>query len=374
MATRHSVATHYGSITEFNPESDSIKAYLERVEMYFTANAIPADKQVPILLSSIGASTYSLISDLVAPNFRGTKSIAEISDVLRKHYEPKRAVIAERFHFHKRDQAAGESMADFDAALRKLATYCNFGDNLEETLRDRFVCGLCHDSIQRRLLSETDLTYKKAMEIATAMEAVDKNTKAFKPPEASIKKFSNRSTTQQSYYRCGRTNHMASDCKFKDAECHKCGKKGHIAPACRSKTQPPIPSQQKQKRRHNKTHRVQDDTSTLDTEESSGEEYHLHKLGAHSSHPMEVQVLVNDQRLTMEVDTGAAVSIISDATRKAKFPHLKLHKSNVILKTYTEEPMKVMGNLHVCVRYGDQESKLVLVVVRGDGPSLFGRN
>ena len=191
------------------------------------------------------------------------------------------------------------------------------------------MCGLCHDSIQQRLLSETDLTYKKAMEIATAMEAADKNNKAFKPPEASVKKLSNRSTNQQSCYHCECTNHMASDCKFKDAECHKCGEKGHIAPACRSKTQPPKPSQQKQKKRHNKTHHVQDDTSTPDTDESSGEEYHLHKLGAHSSHPIEVQVLVNDQRLG--VDTGAAISIISDTTRKAKLPHLKLHKSNVIL-------------------------------------------
>ena len=34
--------------------------------------------------------------------------------------------------------------------------------------------------------------------------------------------------------------------------------------------------------------------------------------------------------------------------------------------------MKANGNLHVCVRYGDQEYKLVLVVVQGDGPSLFG--
>ena len=101
--------------------------------MYFTTNAIAADKQVPILLSSIGASTYSLLSNLVAPDSPGTKPFTEISNAPRKHYEPKRAVIVERFHFHKHDQAVGESMADFDAV--HITTLCNFGENLEETLR-----------------------------------------------------------------------------------------------------------------------------------------------------------------------------------------------------------------------------------------------
>ena len=51
-------------------------------------------------------------------------------------------VIAEIFQFHRRAQAADESIAEFDAALRKLATHCEFGETLEEALRDRFVCGL----------------------------------------------------------------------------------------------------------------------------------------------------------------------------------------------------------------------------------------
>ena len=111
------MATQYGCLKEFQPESDSIKAYLERAQLYFTANGIAGGKQVPILLSSIGGPIYTLLGDLVAPDLPSTKSLAEISAVLRSHFEPKRAIIAERFHFHKRDQAAGESIADFDAAL-----------------------------------------------------------------------------------------------------------------------------------------------------------------------------------------------------------------------------------------------------------------
>ena len=76
----------------------------------------------------------------------------------------------------------------------------------------------------------------------------------------------------------------------------------------------------------------------------------------------------------MEVDTGAAVSIISDKTRQDKFPHLKLWKSRLVLKTYTDEPMHIMGQLKVHVTHNMQMVPLILVVVAGEGPSLFGRN
>ena len=60
------MAGRYGCLKEFRPDEDSIQAYLEVATLYFAANDIEEDKQVPILLSSIGAQTYSLVRDLVA--------------------------------------------------------------------------------------------------------------------------------------------------------------------------------------------------------------------------------------------------------------------------------------------------------------------
>ena len=182
MATRT-----FGTLKEFDPDAKSIKTYLDRVELYFTANSVVAAKQVPILLSAIGSSTYTLLSDLLTPDAPKDKSLDEITTALKKHFEPKRAVIAEQFHFHKRNQAMGESTADYDAALRRLATHCKFGNYLEDALRDRFVCGLCNEAIQKRLLAETDLTLSKAMELAQGMEAADRNTRLFKGMEPAVK-------------------------------------------------------------------------------------------------------------------------------------------------------------------------------------------
>ena len=41
----------YGYLKEFLHDEDSVGAYLERVAVYFVANGIEEDKQVPILLS-----------------------------------------------------------------------------------------------------------------------------------------------------------------------------------------------------------------------------------------------------------------------------------------------------------------------------------
>ena len=75
----------------------------------------------------------------------------------------------------------------------------------------------------------------------------------------------------------------------------------------------------------------------------------------------------------MELDTGAAISI-SKATQKGKFPHLKLNNCSITLKTYTDQFMKVTGQLHVQVSYGSQMAPLILVVVAGNGLSLLGQN
>ena len=93
------MAKQYGQLQEFKSDLDSINSYLEIVPLYFTANNIADRKKVPVLLSSIGAPTYVILSDLLAPAKPGEKSFDEISTTLCNHFEAKRSVITEHFHF-----------------------------------------------------------------------------------------------------------------------------------------------------------------------------------------------------------------------------------------------------------------------------------
>ena len=183
-------------MSAFEPENERISVYLERVQIFFVANGIEEDKQGPVFLSVLGGKVYALLRDLLAPAKPSDNSFDDLSDVLTKHFEPKLVVIAETFHFHRRSQATGESIAQYVADLRRLATDCKFGGYLSEALRDTLVCGLKSESTQKRLLAETDLTLAKAVEIAHSMEAADHNAQQLKGNDLKVAQVRRRHVQQ----------------------------------------------------------------------------------------------------------------------------------------------------------------------------------
>ncbi len=118
----------------------------------------------------IGASTYKLMHSLISPSRPGEKTYTELTPALSRHFHPTPSVIIERFRFHSRVRKLGESVAQFVAELRCLSQFCGFGDTLEDMLRDRLVCGMDDNSLQRRLLAEQGLTYTKAVYLAQRNE------------------------------------------------------------------------------------------------------------------------------------------------------------------------------------------------------------
>lgn len=107
----------FGKLMEFDPKSDSITAYVDRVTLFFQANEIAEGKQVAVFLSAIGPKTYSLLRSLVTPESPKDKTLVQLVAVLKKHFELKPLIIAELFNFHRRSQRAGESAKDFAAEL-----------------------------------------------------------------------------------------------------------------------------------------------------------------------------------------------------------------------------------------------------------------
>ena len=370
-------STRYGQLLEFDVENESVTAYLERAELYFQANDVAEDKQVAVLLSNIGAKTYGLLRSLVAPKAPKEKTLTEITTLLKSHFEPTPSVIAERYQFHRRVQAAGESIADYVAELRKLTTHCKFEDTkdfLEESLRDRFVCGLRSEGTRKRLLTEKTLTFAKAIDVAQNHETASKDTqmKAAEPlPSGNSTVHKVTSPPQkEGCYRCGLTNHKAKDCRFKEATRHKCGKKGHIKRVCKSGKQP------QGRGRSGATHRGKERTKWVNkdqSDEDSDGSVDIHMVGKSSTQPIRVEVKINGKPLSMEVDTGAAVSLISYRKLKQILPRIKINKTTVVLRTYTSEVIPVRGEVQVNVGYGEQKKKLTLYVTRQEGPCLMGR-
>uniref|UniRef100_A0AAZ3P2I5 Tick transposon n=1 Tax=Oncorhynchus tshawytscha TaxID=74940 RepID=A0AAZ3P2I5_ONCTS len=121
----------------------------------------------------MGGKTFNLLRSLVTPEKPGDKSYDEIVATLKGH-SPKPLVIAERFRFHKRNQEEGESISQFVAVLKQFE-HCEFGRSMSDTIRDRLVCGMRSEAIQKRLLTESNLTSQRAIEVSMSMEMANKD-------------------------------------------------------------------------------------------------------------------------------------------------------------------------------------------------------
>lgn len=81
----------------------------------------------------------------------------------------------------------------------------------------------------------------------------------------------------------------------------------------------------------------------MNSKYSDAEDYQLLTIGEESTRPIMVELRTNYKHLTMEVDNGAAISLISEATMKKLLPRIKVQSSSMTLKMYTREEMKVLG-------------------------------
>lgn len=78
--------------------------------------------------------------------------------------------------------------------------------------------------------------------------------------------------------------------------------------------------------------------------------------------------------MKIEIDTGASLTILSECTLREQWPELTVLPSRIKLHSYSGEAIPVLGTVDVVVKYGDQTATLPLLVVKGEGPSLLGRN
>ncbi|XP_048486375.1 uncharacterized protein LOC119690846 [Plutella xylostella] len=152
--------------------------------------------------------------------------------------------------------------------LKKLSKYCEFGANLEDNLRDQFVCGLRSDVIRQRLFAEEKLTYTTAIKLSISLEAAERDAAAVEHVEqrsdgggggraaagapvlslapagarashgrgrtapTSGSATGQRPGTQAPCTACGANTHSWARCRFKNFICSKCKQRGHLRRQC----------------------------------------------------------------------------------------------------------------------------------------------
>lgn len=402
----------WGQMDAFDPSVEDWSSYVERCEQCFVVKDIKEGddkKEVAYIISAMGPTAYKDLKDIVTPKKPKDLTFAELVQHLTSYYEPESTAIMERYRFHTRVQGEQESVLLFVAALRRQASKCDFKTFLAEALRDRFVCGIKDDGIQRKLLSEKDLTFDKSIKIACSMEAASKSSTEMKGNAQPVNKIA--ATDNRTCYCCGVKGHVRPECPYKDTVCKNCGKKGHITKNCRSQrssgqqdpkarqdgyygnhasgySQGGKPNDKIQKRQWNNTKYLALDSendempvndemtvNAIVSDYDVSELYHL-GLGDADDSPITVTVELNGQPFNMEVDTGSRKSIISERAYNtfANVNKPQLQNSHVVLRTYSGEQIQPLGEITVEVNYKGQQKQLPVLVAPGNGTALLGRS
>ena len=381
-----------GSIGKFDPEIEKFSNYLLRFRFFAEVNNVSTEKKASVFLATIGPNCFGLCKDLLNPKALTSCTFDEITGVLCKHYEPTKNIIYERFKFYSRNQKPSESLTEYIHTLKSLASSCEFGEALNEMLRDRFVVGLNDQKTQRSLLSDTKLTWDKALTAALTMEAAMKDVSAIhgssdsksvhnvqqsysansvkkKNPvqKNNASKFVKHGKSIPKNYicrSCGSTSHFRQNCKFLKAECHHCKKVGHIAKICRT----------------NKSNTQNDKTVNKIDQNRPNDENIEYIFSINNSHkdPFMINVNCNDQIIPFELDTGASRTLIPYSAYLKYFKNVTLRRSSVKLRKYgeTERSMQLKGEiqLNVVIPGTNEVTKLGLLVVAENGALLLGRD
>ena len=77
-----------------------------------------------------------------------------------------------------------------------------------------------------------------------------------------------------------------------------------------------------------------------------------------------------EKTLKFEINTGASIILILEETYNEQYTNTPLQKSSLTLRTYTGQPIQVLGQIIVDVSYYSQQGTHILYVVKGAGPSL----
>ena len=251
-------------------------------------------------------------------------------------------------------------------------------------IRDRIVVGLRDAKLSEKLQLDPELTLEKAVTQVRQTESIKKQQPLVRSgsqgggshqnPETHLGVVSHRGRRGLSQKQssdqtdkkgaspkpnksttcgwCGKSpKHSKQQCPAKDITCHKCGKQGHFQSVCRSV---------------NKLH-------TKAATEVTGNEAFLGVVTHNSEgNAWTIVISIDDKPIEFEIDTGAEVSVISQAAyRKIGSPTLRT--SEKTLRGPSNHELSVKGQFTAKLRSGSQEVEQELYVVDNLHKHLLGR-
>lgn len=241
---------------------------MERFKNYVTMKNVSSNEAycAKLLLNSIGAETFNVVTALVAPKVLGEMSYGDLLQTMEAHLAPKKNVLVAQHQFLCKYQKEQQSIGDFVSELRSSASECEFvspckcGVSVADLfLRAQFIRGIYDNSMREQLLQSASLKVTDIFSKAVAVEAARADAQQIQHASTSQAAVLQISNQNKSMYkrrasqttgklkidyvelgiaglclRCGKNNHRVKDCRVDrdKIKCSACNKQGHIAKVC----------------------------------------------------------------------------------------------------------------------------------------------
>lgn len=363
-------------------------------------------QKVNYLMTYIGDKGREIYTTFdFVPAREGTPAENEtLAGVYAKYFAyvaPKHDQIRATVNFNRRKQGAHEKFDHFVTDLKLLVKDCGFQEE-ERMLRDAIVLRSHHTTVQEKCLDEGDeLTLAKAIRIGQnyetshaslkVIEGADEDAKVNKVNEkgARRKTFSNKPGQGRSkkFSRkiCGRCGYDSSHttCPALGQECYNCHKQGHFGSVCRNSK----PQDKTQEKPRNKKPRPKTHTHAVDQEQEweSDEEYaHLvstvvaedliSSVAEDNTDTWWATVAIGEQRIKMQIDTGAAQSLLPYKLYKKIKTDRPLQAPDRKFQSYTRHQIDVKGRVTLPTQYKSKTVNIQYYVVdMNQRPLLSGQ-
>ncbi|XP_003241242.1 uncharacterized protein K02A2.6-like [Acyrthosiphon pisum] len=378
-----------GTVPEYHI-GDDWQSYSERLDQFFIANFVEEDRKVAVLITVIGASAYATLREICDPILSNAVKYDKLCDILSKQFAPKVAVFRERSVFYQLMQEQNESVNDWYVRVKKGAMKCKFGNTLVDVLRDKFVTGLikgpiadrvCEEEPSKLLVDLVDIALKKEAVVVqtqsqTTINHVGRVNKKRFGKQSSSHKPSSKSKTETvkeekgtkngsanqgnvACFHCGKKNHNFADCRYRSYNCKNCNKIGHLAVICKSNT----------------------NVNNVEVEQPFNE-FNLFNIknGQVSNDvncpPELINLKINNNLIQMEIDSGAAASVITEQFFYDRLSNCKLKHTYKKLNFFDGTSIQPVGQFTAKVEFNNQVVDCEFIVVKSTGNPypLCGRN
>lgn len=388
---------------------------------FIELNEYPVEKRARGLLAHLSTSAFSKLRDELYPGEPVEKSFEELIAVLDGIYSQGVSKWIKRIEFRDIKQEQSESLQDFARRLRRSAEPCEWSiDTLSYSLVEQFLRGIKDHHVKDHALHKADSfktlndAIKEAESVATRKERLDINYGGYKRQGRPKASSSAQRCPSGSCFRCGKPNHIAPECPYKQSVCRKCGGIGHLQAVCRKSNATGKMTQQDGRRLpehssasvssgfHGNRRAGGQSRRDADSSSSDGHSSNAKQSGTASkaqrvfvvassphSHvsvrairtkrvevePIRVTLDIEGAKATMEVDSGCGVTIMPYARFVAVLPNFEHHTPDVTLCLANGEEVVPHSFVEVKVTWRQDTKLLRLYLVKERNfPMLLGRD